>query len=328
MKRSICIWAALMVLCIHALAQDSTHHKLHFFENAPKFDKKRFNYAFGFASTAYVGFSIGFYNAWYANYPQSKFHTFNDYGEWNQMDKAGHIFSGYFQSLFCYNGAKWAGLSENKSITTGIVAGTLFQTTIEVMDGFSKEWGFSVPDVAANVIGLGTFYVQQKTWKEQRITLKESSRPRTYPESRIYAQNGVDYTTEFHRAKSLYGSSWGERALKDYNVQTYWASINVKSFFPESNWPAWANIAVGYGAENLFGGFNNTWIDDNNNVYDYSAKKRYRQFYLALDYDLRKIKTKHHFLKAVLNTLNIYKFPAPAIEYNPIEGFKFHLILY
>lgn len=321
-------WVAIMVLCVNGLSQDSTLQKVHFFENVRQYDKKRFNYAFGFASTAYVGFSIGFYNAWYANYPQSKFHTFNDYGEWNQMDKAGHIFSGYFQSLFCYNGARWAGLSENKSITTGIAAGTLFQTTIEVMDGFSKEWGFSVPDVAANVIGLSTFYVQQKSWGEQRITLKESSWPKNYPNIIINSQNGIDYTTEYLRAKDLYGASWGERALKDYNVQTYWASINVKSFFPQSNWPAWANIAVGYGAENLFGGFNNVWVSKNNISYDYSAKKRYRQFYLALDYDLRKIKTKHHFLKALLNTLNIYKFPAPAIEYSRQEGFKFHLILY
>ncbi len=316
-------------LCRQSLiGQDTAVAKLHFFENSTTYNKTRFKYAFGFATAAYVSFSVGFYNAWYAKYEQSKFHTFNDWGEWNQMDKAGHIFSGYFQSLFCYNGAKWAGLSENKSIATGLIAGTLFQSTIEVMDGFSKEWGFSLHDVGANVAGLSTFYFQQKYWKEQRITLKESSWPRAYYNQIIESENGIDYTTEKLRAKELYGTSWGERALKDYNVQTYWASINVKSFFPESQWPAWANIAIGYGADNLFGGFNNMWISKNNNKYDYSFKDRQRQFYLALDYDLRKVKTKNHFLKALLNTLNIYKFPAPAIEYNSKEGFKFHIILY
>jgi uncharacterized protein YfiM (DUF2279 family) len=318
----------LLFLFISELrSQDTIATKLHFFEEAKQYDKKRFGYALGFASAAYVSFSYGFYNSWYAKYPQSKFHLFNDYGEWNQMDKAGHVFSGYFQSMFIYNGAKWAGASEKKSIMYGLFASTLFQSTIEVMDGFSDEWGFSIGDVTANVVGLSTFYVQQKAWKDQRITLKESSWPRTYPNTKILSTNGVNTTTEKARALDLYGSSWGERALKDYNVQAYWASVNVKSFFPESKWPSWCNIAVGYGADNLYGGFNNVWTD-RQATFDYSNKKRQRQFYLALDYDLRKIKTKSHTLNTILKTLNIYKFPAPAIEYNSVEGFKFHLMLY
>ncbi len=328
MKRLFITIVCSIALNLDVKSQDTLSTKIHFFENAVTYNKTRFKYAFGFATGAYVAFSVGFYNAWYANYPQSKFHTFNDWGEWSQMDKAGHVFSGYFQSLFCYNGAKWTGLSENKSIATGLIAGALFQSTIEIMDGFSKEWGFSAPDVGANIVGLSAFYAQQKVWKEQRITLKESSWPRNYSNAIIESTNGMDYTTEKLRAKELFGASWGERALKDYNVQTYWASVNIKSFFPESNWPDWANIAIGYGAENLYGGFDNKWISKNNNAYDYSSKTRSRQIYLALDYDLRKIKIKNHFIKALLNTLNIYKFPAPAIEYNTQEGFKFHLILY
>jgi hypothetical protein len=297
-----------------------------FFKYSNDYNKKRFTYAAAFASTAYISFSYGFYNAWYKNYPQSKFHLFNDWGEWNQMDKAGHIFSGYFQSLFCYNGARWTGLSENKSIGVGLLAGTLFQTTIEVMDGFSTEWGFSLGDVAGNTIGLSTFYFQQKIWGEQRITLKESAWPRTYSNNIIVGSDGSQ-TTERERALTLFGSSWGERSLKDYNVQEYWFSFNLKSFFPESRIPEWMNIAIGYGADNLYGGFENKWVK-NGVTFDYTNKERQRQFYLALDYDLRKIKIKSHTLKALLNTLNIYKFPAPAIEYNSREGWKFHLLLY
>ncbi len=115
--------------------------------------------------------------------------------------------------------------------------------------------------------------------------------------------------------------------LKDYNVQAYWASINIKSFAPNSSWPSWLNVALGYGADNMYGGFENKWTDKNGVQFDLSSLKRQRQFYLALDYDLRKINIKNHSLKALLNTLNIYKFPAPAIEYNTVEGFKFHLLL-
>ena len=42
--------------------------------------------------------------------------------------------------------------------------------------------------------------------------------------------------------------------LKDYNAQTYWFSANLKSFFPEIKFTAWLNVAVGYGAEGMFGG--------------------------------------------------------------------------
>ena len=53
-----------------------------------------------------------------------------------------------------------------------------------------------------------------------------------------------------------------ERMLKDYNGQTYWLSANLKSFFQGSNIPAWLNVAVGYGADGMFGGFENKWIDE------------------------------------------------------------------
>jgi hypothetical protein len=307
------------------LAQKS---KLGFFESDSIYNKKRFTYAAGLGGTTYVAFSYGFYNSWYKNYPQSKFHLFDDMGEWNQMDKAGHIFSGYFQSLFCYNGAKWTGLSENKSIMTGLLAGALFQSTIEVMDGFSTEWGFSIGDMGANVIGLGTFYLQQKNWKAQRITLKESAWPRTYDDTQIFDESGKTSTTIRQRALDLYGSSWGERMLKDYNTQAYWASINVKSFFPESRWPSWLNVAVGYGADNMYGGRENKWIDKKGSVFDFTATPRQRQYLIGLDYDLRKLPIKNNALRALMNTLNIYKFPAPAIEYNSVEGWKWHLVFY
>jgi hypothetical protein len=330
-SRCILILGFIMLMNSLSFAQENKDSinvdELSFFANSPRYDKKRFTYAASFAGTAYVAFSYGFYNSWYKNYPQSEFHFFNDNGEWNQMDKAGHIFSGYFQSMFCYNGAKWTGLDENKSIWIGIGAGALFQSTIEVMDGFSEEWGFSVGDVVGNTVGLGTFYLQQKKWGYQRITLKESAWPRNYPETKIMSIDGKASTTQRVRALDLYGSSWGERMLKDYNVQTYWASIQMKQFFPNSKWPSWLNLAVGYGADQMYGGYTNEWTS-NGSKFDYSGQKRQRQLYLALDYDLRAISSKSHTLKAILNTLNIYKFPAPAIEYNNIEGWKFHLLLH
>ena len=92
--------------------------------------------------------------------------------EWKQVDKVGHIYTAYLQGVLCYKGAQWVGLSEGQSIATGIICGSLFQTTIEVMDGFSTQWGFSIGDFAANALGVGAFALQQKYWGEQRILMQ------------------------------------------------------------------------------------------------------------------------------------------------------------
>jgi hypothetical protein len=102
--------------------------------------------------------------------------------------------------------------------------------------------------------------------------------------------------------------------LKDYNAQTYWLSANLKSFFPKSRLPAWLNISLGYGADGMFGGFQNKWIDvDSAVVVDRTDIPRVRQFYLAPDIDFTKIKTNKKWLRTVFFCLNAFKFPAPTL---------------
>jgi len=43
----------------------------------------------------YGGSLIILSNTWYKNYPHSSFHTFNDAGEWLQVDKFGHGWTAY-----------------------------------------------------------------------------------------------------------------------------------------------------------------------------------------------------------------------------------------
>lgn len=306
---------------------DSSKNFFSILAPADHFDQKRFNIAATTSGIAYTAFSIGFYNSWYKDFPKSKFHLFNDLHEWEYMDKGGHVFSGYFQSYLTYTGAKWTGLSERKSIWTGILYGSLFQTTIEVMDGFSEQWGFSIPDITANTIGIGAFALQQNYWREQRIYLKESAWPTKHPNDVLISSGtGSNPISLRQRADQLYGTSIGEKLLKDYNAQTYWASINVESFLPDQNkWPDWLNIAVGYGAENMYGGFENKWTS-NGIEYNASGIERYHQFYLSLDADLTKIKSKNAFLRTILPIFNIFKMPAPAIEITSRGDIIFHFI--
>ncbi len=316
----------LFCLCYSLSSQESLD-TLRFFEPSPVFHQSRFYKALAFSSTTYTAFSIGLYNAWYKKYDQESFHFFDDWNEWQNIDKYGHLYTSYFQGVLCYKGAKWTGLSENKSILTGIICGSLFQNTIEIMDGFSSKWGFSLTDFAANNIGLATFALQQKYWNEQRILFKVSSAPISYSDAILLSTNGTSSSSLNKRVDDLFGSNYYERFLKDYNAQTLWISVNVDAFLPENNsWPDWLNLAVGYSGESMFGGFENTWTEQDAQFILGPEYDRYKQFILGFDIDLDRIQTDNAFLKSLFSVFNIFKYPAPAIEYNTRGEWKFHLL--
>jgi hypothetical protein len=252
----------------------------------------------------YGGSMIGLYNAWYRNYPQSQLHTFNDWEEWRQMDKIGHIYSAYTMSRFSMELWKNTGIDRKKRIWLGGLTGAVYQTIIETLDGYSSEWGWSWGDIGANLLGSATLISQELLWNEQRIQIKTSFHRKVYADDVLNQRSNV-----------IFGKSTAERCLKDYNGQTYWLSANLKSFFPESNIPKWLQISVGTGAEGLFGARGNYAINNNGNVvFDKRNINRIRQWYLAPDIDLTKIKTKHKGIKTMLFILNALKFPTPAIE--------------
>ncbi len=254
----------------------------------------------------YSGAMVGLYAAWYKNYPQSSFHTFNDIGEWKGIDKIGHMYSAYAESKASMELWRWTGIDRKKRIWLGGMSGAFYQTVIETLDGFSSEWGWSWGDFSANVLGSGLLVSQELAWDEQRIQFKFSFHRKTYNDP-----------TLIQRSNKIFGSSTAERFLKDYNGQTYWLSANLKSFFPESKLPGWLNMAVGTGAEGMFGARDNIGKDANGNInFSRTDIKRYRQWYFAPDIDLTKIRTKKKGIKVALNILNIVKFPMPSLEYS------------
>jgi hypothetical protein len=254
-------------------------------------------------------------NAWYANYPKAKFNLYNDWNEWQQMDKMGHVWSTYQISRHTSNIWQWAGLEKDKAIWVGAVSGMAYLSVIEILDGYSDKWGFSIPDVMANTAGAGLFLGQELLWKEQRISLKLSYSPYQYGDLK-------------YRADQLFGSGDVERLLKDYNGQIIWTSFNMKSFFPDSKFPKWLNLAVGYNARTMLGGYENKWEDDVGNAIVRNDIKRYKRFLLSLDVDLTKIETKNRTLKTIYSIFNVLKVPAPAIEINTLGKFRFHPVAY
>ena len=256
--------------------------------------------------TLYSVGMVGLYNAWYKNYPQSKFHFFNDNSEWLQIDKIGHAYSAYAESKASMELWRLTGIERKKRILLGGFSGAAYQTVIETLDGFSSEWGWSWGDFAANIAGSSLLVAQEFAWDEQRIQFKFSFHKKKY------ADNSLN-----NRSNKIFGGSEPERFLKDYNGQTYWLSTTLKPFFPQSKIPEWLQLSIGTGAEGLFGARSNLDQDHKGNItFSRSDIQRYRQWYFAPDIDLSKIKTKKKGIRMALNILNIFKFPTPSLEYS------------
>jgi hypothetical protein len=279
-------------------------------------DKKRIWIVGGSQVALWTGSFIALNQAWYADYPKQDFHFFNDWKEWQQMDKAGHVWTSYQISRLSGDMWKWTGIKERKAIWLGGISGVAYLSIIEILDGYSAEWGFSTGDMLMNITGSGLYVAQQLAWKEQRIQLKMSYYPYSYEPG------------DLERAKDLFGESIAEKILKDYNAQTYWLSANLRSFFPDSRIPSWLNLSLGYNARVMLGGTENIWTDEAGNTIDRSDLERYRRFFLSVDVDLTKIKTRSKFLRSVFSVVNMVKIPAPALEWDNRGKFTGHWLYF
>ncbi len=324
MKISRCFSIVLIVCILYHCRSQAQGSFQNFFIPSDTLIPERAYLASGFAFTTYTVFSVGLYDAWYKKTRRSDFHFFDDSGEWNNLDKIAHSYNSYIQTSNVFDGARWCGYSETASILWGISISTLFQTTVELMDGFSADWGFSWPDIGGNLIGAGLFASQQFIWHDQKFKLKLSAWPKKYPDLFIVGDQGSRIHVK-DRAKELYGSTYFSSLLKDYNAQTFWLSFHPGVFSKSINkyWPDYLNVSIGIGADNLYGGFKNEW-QTNQELFSASSFPRHSQYYLSLDIDLKKIKVKNNFLRSLLHIVNIIKIPAPALEYNSLGKLKWH----
>ncbi len=299
-----------------AITRDMLQHKsgphdtsLAFLVPSKTYISKRKNIVLGTTAVSYVGLMSGLYELWYSDYPLHEFHFFNDNPEWFQMDKVGHAINTFQGSEWMLYVFKWTGMEHRKAVWYGGLIGFAYPLSIEILDGFSPGWGFSSGDVIANTTGSAMLIAQELCWEQQKVRLKFSYHNSPYASYR----------------PSMLGSSLWEKLLKDYNGQTYWLSANIASFTGStSRFPKWLNIAVGYGAEGLIGGRDNLIRENGKVTLDYSSVPRYRQYYISLDIDLSRIKSKSYFLNTVLRSVGFIKIPAPALEIGRKGNLIFH----
>lgn len=289
----------LFFIAISTHAQESL-----FYKKSDTLNTKRRNAVIITESVLAGGSLLALNQLWYKDYPRSSFHFKNDNNDWKQMDKIGHFMTSYYVGKVGMEVLDWSGVSKKNQLIYGATFGFTFLTAVEILDGFSKEWGASSGDILANAAGTGLLIGQELLWNEQRITVKYS-----FHQTRFAKQ----------RPNTL-GENFLQQSLKDYNGQTYWLSANIWSFNKESNFPKWLNIAFGYGAEGMLYG--------ENSVSNPIPQDPYRQFYFSLDVDLTKIKTKSRLLKTVFSVVNFIKIPSPTLEFNTKGKIKFHYLYF
>jgi hypothetical protein len=257
--------------------------------------RKGFTHA-GLTSSA-VGSLAALNQVWYAPYATEKFHFFNDAGQWMQMDKMGHAFTGYLITNELNRVHYWA--AGKRQPWVGAMYAMSYLSTLEFMDGFSSGWGFSGSDMLANGVGVGLAFSQDYFFKRQIIIPKFSFSRSSYAAVR----------------PEILGSTYAEQLLKDYNGQTYWVSLPIATFINLPKRFKWICISLGYGCDAKLVGSQNSWNG-------FNAR---RQVYLSLDIDCSSLAPRHPKFNKVLSHLNFIKIPFPSIEFSS-DKTRFHWI--
>jgi hypothetical protein len=230
-----------------------------------------------------------FYNDEYAE--RAPFHTFNDwYNSDLNVDKLGHIWGAQIYTRLLYRLFRWTGMSDRSSMYWSSGGSMLFQLEMEITDGLYRDWGFSWWDMAANTVGAVWPNLQRIYPELQVVNLKMSYRP-----SDAVKKGWIKHDY-----------------LRDYDGFTYWLTLSVHDILPESWkpwWPGWLGLAVGYGAENTMLGKNIYNSRDGRGQGD-------QQWYIALDYDLRKLPGDSAFLRFLKEELNMFHWPSPAVRFS------------
>jgi hypothetical protein len=235
-----------------------------------------------------------------------EFHFYEDgrYALWS--DKAGHFFGSYFTSYLLSESLMTAGFSWDAATVWGGVFGLAYSTYVEVLDGFGAQWGFSPTDFYADVAGSALF-VGQLYW----------------PALQNFTPKFMYFPAEWYGEMSREPHHF---FIDDYSSHTLWLSVNVHNFLPENAqpyWPEWLEISFGYAARNLCApGYEGAECDPTRSEPLYPDVWGSPRYIVALDYNLIKLLPEGgNFWNWMRQTLNMFKWPSPAIEFGPTTRF-------
>lgn len=195
------------------------------------------------------------------------------------VDKLGHFFTSYLYFHSLNELMRWADFKPRTRRITSVALPLAWAISIEIGDGFST-YGYSWADLAANSLGTGFGYLQERFPYMRNFKVKMSYYPTPF-----YVDNGY--------------KNWA--LTSDYRGHCYWLSFDVHNLLPHGAkryWPQFLNMAVGYG------------IDRNTPE---SVAPHLRDLCIGFDWNLSSIKTKQKSTYVVKELLDYFHYPAPGI---------------
>ena len=249
----------------------------------------------GVASTVLIAYGAAYWlvfkKGWWDE-QGNDFHFENDFDYALNLDKFGHFASGVIMGESFYEGYRWAGLSEFQSYLFAGLSAFATHVAIDVKDGYSPEWGFSIFDVLSGTLGGFLPMAERYVPVFKYVDLKWSYWINT---KAYYRQSNTGVFTD------------------DYCNQTFWASFKIHRMLPASvrqYYPSWLAIAAGLS------------IDEGVFLHDKDVTP-HREVYIALDYDLEAFSPQSRMARTIIKSLNYFKLPAPTIQVYP----EFHWYL-
>jgi len=225
-------------------------------------------------------------------------------------DKYGHAFAAYLASYMMTEALAESGVSWESANIYGAGMGLMFQTYIELIDGFGENWGFSKSDMYANIAGSGFFLAQHYFPFLQNFTPKFMYIP-------------APWHGELKRRPSTNFND-------DYSSHTMWLSVDIHNLLPsglKDYWPSWLELSFGYAVRNLCDTLNpdSYTCESCSKVKEQEGYWGSPRFIVALDYNLVDLLPDGPPLWMwIRQTLNHMKMPSPAVEFGSTT--KFYLL--
>ncbi len=253
---------------------------LSFANDSSKVNPYRLGLVFGATAGVITVAHLQQYNSWWKG-ELTSFHFKDDLDQVLGADKLGHAYFSFVLSDFFGRSLHWAGVERSSAFIWSGVCALLFQTYVEIEDGFRPKLGFSTSDELSNFIGAFIPYAREKFQWMNLINFKISLFP------------SEKFKSGAHRF-----------IVDDYESLYFWLSFDLSGILKSKILKPWFidlfDVSIGYSVKKI----------------DWNRSGE-REIFLAIDYDLTKLPIKIWLFKQIFYLLNYYHLPAPTLRVAP-----------
>ncbi len=227
----------------------------------------------------------------------------DDWYTYVQQDKLGHLWTTWHLARAFGAYGRWAGLSNAHAGLFGGVMAILFQTQIEISDGFSAKYGFSRTDMLANLVGgvmggLRVAYPGKLRW----LAAKYSYHRSPYFDERVSDSPVLRYAGN---------------AIKDYDGISYWLVVRPEYLLrgrARRLWPDWLALSIGYSADGIRHAISG---EREQRLGPGPGLEHRRVLLIGLDFDFLHALDVPEPWHTLANLLSFIRLPAPALALTP-----------